>query len=139
MSMQQSESENRIEWAYREYGVDLSSYPVDMSSFLILPHRTFDAAGVPCQVNPAGFHPTAVAQYALAQWNEYLTTAAENHRKAFLTQAHWLIDHECRIGDDAGGWPISLPHPDFHTRGPWLSALTQGGALSVLLRAYHLT
>jgi glycosyltransferase involved in cell wall biosynthesis len=136
--MQQSKSENKIAWAYKEDAADLSSYAVDMSSFLMLPHCTF-AVGVPCQVNPDGYHPTAVAQHALAHWNEYLTTGVENHRKAFLTQAYWLVEHECRIGDDAGGWPISLSHPDFHARGPWLSALTQGSALSVLLRAYQLT
>src|SRR5260221_5480620 len=44
-----------------------------------------------------------------------------------------------RTSDDAGGWPISSPHPDIPTKGRWLSALTQGNALSVLVRAYQLT
>jgi glycosyltransferase involved in cell wall biosynthesis len=139
MSIQQSEAENNMQGAGVESAFALSSFPVDMSSFLVLPHCTFDAAGVPSQVNPAGYHPTTIAHYALAHWNQYLATDTGSHRTTFLAQASWLVEHEMRIGEDAGGWPISFPHPDVPTRGPWLSALTQGSAISVLLRAYQLT
>jgi glycosyltransferase involved in cell wall biosynthesis len=131
--------QNRIEWSYKGANGVLSSYPVAMSSFLISPDCTLDTAGVPYPANQTGYDPATVTHYALASWNEYLTTGAENHRKAFLKQAYWLIDHESPIGDDAGGWPISLPRPYYHSGSPWLSALVQGSALSVLLRAYQLT
>lgn len=116
----------------------LSYYPIDMSSFLTLSQDALDIAGVPCHVSPAGYHPTTIAQYALAHWNQYLATNDERHCKAFLTQACWLAEHEFCIGDDAGGWPIFFPHPDFPTIGPWLSAVAQASGISVLLRAYQL-
>lgn len=98
-----------------------------------------DDAGVPIQVHQAGYQPTSIAQYALSQWNHYLATNDERHRQIFLAQALWLVEHEARIGNDAGGWPISHPHPDVRGESPWLSALAQGNALSVLVRAYQLT
>jgi glycosyltransferase involved in cell wall biosynthesis len=139
MSIQQSKARKNMQRADREQTFVLSSFPVDMSSFPILPHCTFDAAGVPSHANPAGYHPVTIAHYALAQWNQYIATGADSHRKTFLAQATWFVEYEIRIGEDAGGWPISLPHPSVSTRGPWLSALAQGCAISVLLRAYQLT
>ncbi len=76
-----------------------------------------------------------IAQYALSQWNEYVITGDDAYRGAFLTLANWLVEHEVRIGIDAGGWPISSSS----TNGIYLSALIQGCALSVLVRAYQLT
>jgi len=117
----------------------VSLYPVDMSSFLMPMHCTLDTAGVPCHMNPLGYHPTIVVQYALAHLNAYLETSDKQHCDAFLTQAYWLVEHEERISNDAGGWPISFPLPDLDVRVPYLSALAQGGAVSVLVRAYQLT
>jgi glycosyltransferase involved in cell wall biosynthesis len=134
-----SEIEEKMQLANMKHSFNISAYPIDMSSLLALPSGTLDAAGVPCDGSPAAYHPTTIAQYALAHWNRYLATNDENHRSVFLTQAFWLVEHEVRISEVASGWPISLPHPDVHTRGSWLSALAQGTAISVLVRAYQLT
>src|SRR5207253_2988023 len=121
------------------YISSLSSYPIDMSSFLTLPDCAFDSARRPYHANSETYHPNTIAQYALAQWNEYLAIRDEYHHKTFLAQAYWLVTHETRIGADASGWPITFCHPDVYTEGPWLSALTQGYGISVLVRAYQLT
>jgi glycosyltransferase involved in cell wall biosynthesis len=125
--------------AYIERISELPLYPVDVAKLLNLAQISLDDAGIPYQGNPAGCNPTVVVQYALVQWNKYLATQQEQHYQAFLTQAYWLIEHASSIGEDAVGWPISLPHPDFHTSSLCLSALTQGNSLSVLTRAYQLT
>jgi glycosyltransferase involved in cell wall biosynthesis len=117
----------------------LSSYPMNMSLLLPVSQISLDAAGIPHTVNQTAYDPTLIGQYALAHWNLYLATNDDHYCKVFLTQANWLIEHESHIGDDAGGWPISFPHPNIPTKGPWLSALTQGTALSVLIRAFQLT
>ena len=117
----------------------LSLYPVDMPSILPLSQIRLNANGIPKALNQTECDPTIIAQYALVHWNLYLATNDHHHCKVFLTQAYWLIEHELLIGDDAGGWPISSPHPGVPTEGRWLSALTQGNALSVLVRAYQLT
>ncbi len=40
---------------------------------------------------------------------------------------------------DAGGWPLPFPCQDFYASKPWLSALTQGEGVAVLVRAYRVT
>lgn len=139
MSLQQSNPGEEIEVTKVEQVLDLSPYPINMTSFLVLSHCTIDTLGVPHLLNPVGYHPTTIVQYALAQWNEYLMTTNEYHRNIFLIQANWLVDHAVRIGEDASGWPISFPCADVSTGSSWLSALTQGNAISVLMRAYQLT
>jgi glycosyltransferase involved in cell wall biosynthesis len=130
---------SRIQWANAEHIYGLLPYPIDVSTFLSQSHFTLGDAGVPYHINPKDTHSTSIALYALANWNEYLLTDTENHREEFLTQAKWLVEHEVRIGSEAGGWPISFSHLDVHGEGLALSALMQGNALSVLVRAYQLT
>lgn len=125
--------------ADKEYAFGMPPYPIDISTKLNMEHLNLDPAGVPYHTNGAAYYPTTIAQYALALWNQYLTTDDDRHRCAFLIQAYWLVEHETRIGETFGGWPISLPHPNIHTPRPWLSAQTQGHSISVLMRAYRLT
>ena len=122
---------------------EMPAYPMDMSVFLALTDRTFETEDEPCQGSPKVYDVSTIAQYALAYWNRYLISREEHDRSVFLAQAKWLakwlVKHEVRIDDDAGGWPISMVHPDVGSGGSWLSALVQGCALSVLIRAYKLT
>lgn len=118
-------------------------YAIDMWSLLVLPFGKLDEVGVlynDAKIGyPALYHPTAIAQYALAHWNAYVATDDNAHREAFMIQAHWLREHEARFADDRGGWPIPFPLPYYGALASWLSALTQGNCISVLVRAYHLT
>jgi glycosyltransferase involved in cell wall biosynthesis len=127
---------NRVKMGEMQLTDVLHACPIDMSSFLTLPHCAFDAGEIPYHGYPEVYHPNTIAQFALAHWNQYVATRDECHSTTFLAQAYWLVTHETRIGTDAGGWPITLSHPDMRTEGPWLSALTQSRAISVLLRAY---
>jgi glycosyltransferase involved in cell wall biosynthesis len=115
------------------------TYPVDLSQFLSLAQITLDAKGIPYHENPIGYDPTTIAQYALIKWNEYPGSNAEGQSEAFLKQAFWLVEHEVHMCEGAGGWPIAFPYPDISSRALCLSSLTQGVAISVLLRAYQLT
>lgn len=123
--------------------VQLLPYPIDMWPLMDLPGQLLDETGVPytlpTDVFPGAYHPTDIAQYALVNWDTYLKTGNEKRRQAFMIQARWLVDHETPIADDAGGWPIPFSNNEFHASKPWLSALTQGVGISVLMRAYQLT
>lgn len=124
-------------------GSGLPPYPIDMWPLLALPYGSLDDAGVHYAKAdgkfPAAYQPTNIAQYALAQWNAYLVTGDEKHRQAFMIQAQWLVEHETSLADDTGGWPIPFANPDYYAQEPWLSAMTQGEGISVLVRAYRLT
>ncbi len=132
MSIQPNERENlarAVECGFIQHvsasTVGVSPYPVDMSAFLTLSRGLFDSS--------EKASPAEVAQYALAHWNCYLSNGRKDHYEVFLTQARWFVEHEVRTGEDAGGWPI------YPARGTWLSALAQGCAISVLVRAYQAT
>lgn len=122
---------------------ELSPYPIDMWPLLALPYGTLDEAGVFYSEAhgpfPAAYHPTDIAQYALARWNAYLATGDEQHRQAFMIQAQWLVEHEMSLADGMGGWPFPFANHDYYASEPWLSAMTQGEGISVLVRACRLT
>jgi glycosyltransferase involved in cell wall biosynthesis len=118
----------------------LSPYIIDMSSKM--GPRPIDESGILCctpDTYPDPYHPTEIAQYALAHWNAYRSTGSDEHRQIFLTQANWFLTHEYLVGPDMSGWPIPFPWPEWDTPASWLSALTQGNVISVLVRAYRLT
>jgi hypothetical protein len=128
-----------------ENGCELRPFPIDLRPVLDLQDGPLDESGVPYFIPReeefaiAGYHPTYIAEFALAQWNEYLRSKKEEALEAFLTQARWLVVHETRIVDGVGGWPLPFPCHDFYASEPWLSALTQGYAIAVLVRAYRVT
>jgi heparosan-N-sulfate-glucuronate 5-epimerase len=121
----------------------LPAYPLDLAPLLALPFGSLDEQGVPFNAPigsyPAAYHPTTIAQYALAHWNAYLASGDEANREGFMTQARWLVAHETALGEGMGGWPMPFPIDDYATPQRWLSALTQGNGISVLVRAYRLT
>lgn len=122
---------------------NLLTYPIDMSALLTVPLDCMDETGVlrnsPQDTLPAVYNPTSIAQYGLVHWNAYLTHGGDEHREIFMTLANWLLAHKSSLSNGACGWPISFTsHAQGITR-PCLSALTQGTAISVLLRAYQLS
>jgi heparosan-N-sulfate-glucuronate 5-epimerase len=126
-----------------QQAAELPLYPIDFAHVLSLPYGTLDEKGVPYNAakgeSPACYQPTTIAHYALAHWNAYRETADERHRQAFLTQARWLVEHDVRLDSEASAWPIPFPSSSYSAPGPWLSAMTQGMVISVLVRAYRLT
>ncbi|MGH2498163.1 MAG: glycosyltransferase [Ktedonobacteraceae bacterium] len=57
---------------------------------------------------------------------------------SLLAQARWLVVHGQRIADDVICWPVSLPVVYGSPTKQCLSALIQGQAISVLMRAFAL-
>jgi glycosyltransferase involved in cell wall biosynthesis len=139
MDVQIDTGANNIGLTDRVTANGLPPYPIDITSFFNVSVLSRDDNGVPYQENPKAYHPVTISQYALFQWNEYIATEAEHHRSAFLTQARWFVKHAVELPGDACGWPIIFRHPDVHSDSSWLSALAQGNALYVLVRAYQIT
>lgn len=79
-------------------------------------------------------HRTVQGFCALANWNAFNDTADMEYRAAFIRWANELNDSA-----DDGRWIWTLPIPAFGISTPWISGLTQGVAISVLLRAHQLT
>jgi hypothetical protein len=77
-----------------------------------------------------------IAQAALGYWE--LLLDGHDTRKPFLGLAEWLV-REGVSGRAGLAWYASFPMPKYGLPPGWPSAMGQGEAISVLLRAYALT
>lgn len=122
---------------------NLLPYPIDTPALLTVSMDSIDETGVlrnsPKDTLPAVCNPTSIAQYGLVHWNAYLTHGGDEHREIFMAQANWLLAHKSSLSNGACGWPVSFISQVQGISRPCLSALTQGTAISVLLRAYQLS
>jgi hypothetical protein len=77
-----------------------------------------------------------IAQAALGFWERRLD--GEDVDRDFLFLAEWLLE---RGKEEQGGvvWPIEIEMPKYGLRPGWISAMGQGQAISVLLRAHRLS
>lgn len=83
------------------------------------------------------YHPTVIIQYALAKYNIWLENNDDSSFKDFITNSKWLINN---LKEEERGrflvWYIPFDIRTPYVKAPWISALTQGEGLAVLLR-YH--
>lgn len=86
------------------------------------------------------YNPNAVAQQALGYYDQYLDNPEQMTLEAFLTQANYFLKHGRIVSDDVLLWEYNFPFEmRNYLRAPWRSALAQGQAISVLIRAHQLT
>ncbi len=103
----------------------------------------FDEQGI-VQVDYKGeigiqYNPVTIAQYALANYEEYMSTQEDKYRTTFLTQVEYLRNNFDVIGEDMVGFPYYFPMPLYGLEPVWYSGMAQGQVISVLARAYLLT
>ena len=119
-----------------------AAYPLDMS--VVTRRFTLAADGVVVVPGPGarGYHnPVSVSLYALGQHalirppGEAAPGQVAAARDTFLVQARYLRASQ----DPLGGWRYPVPVPRYGVAPGWYSAMAQGLAASVLLRAAGLT
>lgn len=83
------------------------------------------------------YHPVAIEQYALMNYNAWIKTEKKEYLDVFFQQVEWLTHHFDYVTEQA----IAIPyHATFHDLvDPWYSALDAAHFLSILSRAYVLT
>jgi heparosan-N-sulfate-glucuronate 5-epimerase len=82
----------------------------------------------------------ALAQWGLGCFERYLNGDGEEWLGAALGAGHDLVVHQDRGGRFDGGWVhrFALPHT-YPLAAPWVSAMAQGEAASLLVRLYQTT
>jgi heparosan-N-sulfate-glucuronate 5-epimerase len=114
-------------------------YPIDFAPRLADGHFThFDEAGVPLRSTPAGpiHNYTRICGFALAHWSAIGPgRGTPSDRAAFLSAADYLMQTGQRVGAEVR---LRAEVPG-HGHVGRLSAMSQGQAMSVLVRAHHLT
>jgi hypothetical protein len=121
----------------------LRGYYIDFSSKTGYP-GPFDERGVPLLdykgVLGIRYNACAVAQYALGVLEQYYRTGDSAHLDLFLRLADWLVANIRTLDSGLAGWPYDFKDGGYVlAQMPWFSALAQGQAISVLLRAYRLS
>jgi hypothetical protein len=99
----------------------------------------FDPNGVLLTPPLPFYHATRIAQYGLELHARWLESGSVQARDAFLSQANWLRDNQRTCAGIRGCYPHPLPWTVYGANAGFLSAMTQGEAISVLLRAYEST
>lgn len=82
-------------------------------------------------------HPVTVCQVALGWHERWIEEGSDFALERFMVLATWLLNNQTDFHGVEGVWPIPLAIPDYHLAAQWISALVQGQALSVLVRAYR--
>lgn len=89
----------------------------------------------------ATYNPAYVAWYGLVSLERQLRGGDPSGGQAFLRQVRWLVDHAVRRDDGAVVWPYTAEFVEGHSvlKPPWICAMAQGLAISLLVRGYRVT
>ena len=85
------------------------------------------------------YHPTHIAQLCINYFGGYISTKEEVYREIVLRHADWLVENQVITVKGFGVWYFHWPNRGFGADSPWISAMTQGQAISALLRANQLS
>lgn len=101
----------------------------DINRIPIIPHYM--------EGRSSGFHyyPISIGQYALAVYHDYLDNKSAKDKDYFIHLCNWFVDNQT----ESGYWYSNTSMDKYELKAPWVSAMTQGRAISVLIRGYLLT
>ncbi len=100
--------------------------------------RTFDRNGI--ILSRGKYHPLSIVNYGILSYYYFLETSDSTYYEKFLDQAKYFYD-STKITLLYNGKGVGLPYTfKAHDLGiPWYSGMTQGAAISYLLRYYSIT
>lgn len=94
-----------------------------------------DTKGVLLTRGAAQYHPVRIAQFGLHAHARFLETHDADARRDFVAQARWLAENQRDHAGVAGCYVYEFPNPKYGAGPGWISAMAQGEAISLLLRA----
>lgn len=139
-----------LDWSHRrQYSVDALEHPGKGPYYIAWDAGTGtygedwavsprDANGVLLTYRACVYHPIRIAQYALAQYGVWCASGDDRAREEFILHAEWLRNNQRDAGGIPGTYVFDFAWPKYGAAPGWRSAMAQGEALSVLLRAEHM-
>lgn len=117
-------------------------YYFDWSGIEDFSEYTFDARGIP-RVEYGGsigtrYNAITTAQYGLYSLDKWLLTRSDEHLDLAQAAAQWLVDNCQPLAHNAGGWIYEFDLEFYGPKAPWISAMAQGEAISLLLRMHQI-
>jgi heparosan-N-sulfate-glucuronate 5-epimerase len=127
----------------------LEIFGVKDEDFIVQPFfvKELDNDGIPsvyygAEVNgkPIGFqrNPVTAALQANEFYDKYKENNDESSKTYFLNNVNWLVDNAVNKGDYSL-LQYNFPLPTYNVKPPWFSALANGLALQVLIKAHEIT
>lgn len=122
----------------REHKNSRELYYIDLTNIITRECQKLNH-GIPVVTNnPTGmtyYNPVTISFYALHLWDRYIIYGDQgNLIDSFLSQASWLKDHS-----QEGAWVYPIAVQRYSISPGWKSAMAQGLAISVFIRAFKLT
>jgi len=111
---------------------------IDLGKWLQAAERTPDAQGILTQKKE--YHPLTIAFYGIMSYYKFLETGDKKFKKQVLDQYRYFCDTS-KVDLLDSGRALGLPYnTNYHDlKAPWYSGMTQGTAISYLLRYYELS
>lgn len=85
------------------------------------------------------YFPTVIAQYGLSKFDKFLDTRNEASKREFLQTAQWFKENAKFLPNGAAVIQNFFEFSTYYLKPPWVSAMSQGLAISLLLRAFETT
>jgi hypothetical protein len=116
----------------------IGRYPVSMDTKADYPGQ-LNTEGVPMlfENGAASQSPIAIALYGLGSHDVFFRSDEERYRHQLMNALQWLENKYVPLGEGIG-WPNKADLPVYGLKAPWFSAIAQGCALSLFVRAHQL-
>jgi heparosan-N-sulfate-glucuronate 5-epimerase len=88
--------------------------------------------------NAYALHPVTVCQAALGWHDRWIGSQKDGDLIEFKRLSQWLLDNREQRRGVGTVWASPFAYPIYQLKSGWVSALVQGQALSVLVRAYRI-
>lgn len=120
---------------------DLKEYEslshIDVTKFTKQYYRTFDKDGVIMQ--NGAYHPLTICFYGILSYDAFLKTGDSAFYHRVVNQFRYFVDSNLIHLDSNRSLGLFYRRSHYDLKAPWVSGMTQGAAVSYLLRYYELT
>ncbi len=126
---------NRARWFPQQIGSRIAAETVK-GYYIDLTDAAKQPEWPPPWLHPGSLH-VGVCQWGLASYERYLAGAGNEWLTAALGAGNHLLQTQDQHGPFEGGWVHRTPFPHTYSlQPPWLSAIVQGQAASLLVRLH---
>jgi len=103
----------------------------------------FDSSGVFLHYinkhNGWQYYPITIFNYGIGSYQNYLMTKKQIYFEQLLNQVRWACQNQVREGRFCGAWIFQNDLKTYELKANWISAMSQGLGISLLLRSWILT
>jgi heparosan-N-sulfate-glucuronate 5-epimerase len=128
----------------RKYGLSKIpiTYYIDWTGLEDFKSYTFDKKGIPQVNNIASpglyYNPITIAQYGLYTLGQWERSGDKSTKMLAFECGDWFVQNGKQYKFDSIVWPYNFNLNFYNRKAPWISAMAQGEAISLLLRLHNL-